>query len=196
MTLITVSQAQDGVTGVNAASLNTPINTIVNDYNGKITDANIASNAAIAGSKVSYVSVANPYKFSVFRTSAMTSASSPTVVPFDTKTFDTGSNVDIVTNKGRFTAPVAGFYWFAATCGDTAANATAMFAYIYKNGALALAGNGSFSTTGTGTICTVSGIVQMSAGDFAETYFVGGNGSTMAVGVGIANFCGFLISAT
>lgn len=52
MSLISVSQAQDGVTGVNAASINTPINTIVNDYNGNITDANIAANAAINQSKI------------------------------------------------------------------------------------------------------------------------------------------------
>lgn len=52
MSLITVSQAQDGVTGVNAISINGPVNTIVNDYNGNISDANIASNAAIATSKL------------------------------------------------------------------------------------------------------------------------------------------------
>lgn len=52
MSLISPSQAQDGVTGVNAASINNPINTIANDYNGNITDANISSSAAIAGSKL------------------------------------------------------------------------------------------------------------------------------------------------
>lgn len=52
MTLITVSQIQDGVTGVNAASVNGPVNTIVNDYNGNVTDANISSSAAIAPTKI------------------------------------------------------------------------------------------------------------------------------------------------
>lgn len=52
MSLISPSQAQDGVTGVNAASINNPINTIANDYNGNITDANISASAAIAFSKV------------------------------------------------------------------------------------------------------------------------------------------------
>lgn len=52
MTLVTVSQAQDGVTGVNAASINTPINTVVNDYNGNVTDANISPSAAINFSKI------------------------------------------------------------------------------------------------------------------------------------------------
>lgn len=40
------------MTGVNAAATNTPLNTIFNDYNGNITDANVASNAAIAFSKI------------------------------------------------------------------------------------------------------------------------------------------------
>lgn len=53
MTLISFSPLQDGVTGVNAAATNTPLNTIFNDYNGNITDANVASAAAIAFSKIS-----------------------------------------------------------------------------------------------------------------------------------------------
>lgn len=52
MSLISYTQLQDGVTGVNAAATNTPLNTIYNDYNGNITDANIAANGAIAFSKV------------------------------------------------------------------------------------------------------------------------------------------------
>ncbi len=53
MALISFSPLQDGVTGVNAAATNTPLSTIYNDYNGNITDANIASAAAIAFSKIS-----------------------------------------------------------------------------------------------------------------------------------------------
>lgn len=52
MTLISFSALQDGVTGVNAAATNTPLNTIYNDYNGNVTDANISASAAIAFSKV------------------------------------------------------------------------------------------------------------------------------------------------
>lgn len=53
MSLISFTPLQDGVTGVNASATNTPLSTIYNDYNGNITNANIAANAAIAGSKVS-----------------------------------------------------------------------------------------------------------------------------------------------
>lgn len=57
MTLIAFSPLQDGVTGVNAASTNTPLSTIYNDYNGNITDANISASAAIAGSKIAVASL-------------------------------------------------------------------------------------------------------------------------------------------
>lgn len=52
MSLISYSPLQDGVTGVNAAATNTPLSTIYDDYNGNITDANIAATAAIAGTKI------------------------------------------------------------------------------------------------------------------------------------------------
>lgn len=52
MALISPAQAADNVTSVNAASINTPINTIANDYNGNITDANIATGAAIGAQKL------------------------------------------------------------------------------------------------------------------------------------------------
>lgn len=57
MSLISFTPIQDGSTGVNAAATNNPLNTIYNDYNGNITDANIASNAAIAGSKIAPASL-------------------------------------------------------------------------------------------------------------------------------------------
>lgn len=52
MSLITFTPLQDGVTGVNAAATNNPLNTIYNDYNGNITDANISASAAIAFNKI------------------------------------------------------------------------------------------------------------------------------------------------
>lgn len=51
MSLISFSPLVDGSTAV-AAGVNTPLSTIYNDYNGNITDANIAAGAAIAYSKL------------------------------------------------------------------------------------------------------------------------------------------------
>lgn len=57
MSLISFTPLQDGVTGVNAAATNTPLSTIYNDYNGNITDANIAAAAAISGSKLASATI-------------------------------------------------------------------------------------------------------------------------------------------
>lgn len=195
MSLISFTPLQDGVTGVNAAATNNPLNTIFNDYNGNITNANIASNAAIAGSKISYISVSNPVKFYVYRNTAWTSANTETLVQFDTKVFDTGTNVDIVTNKGRFTAPVAGFYLFTSTLQESTGTGVPMYPILYKNGVQAL--QGSIQQTGIANVSTnVNGMLQLSAADYVEVYYSGGGGSTMSTGAVKVYFQGFLISAT
>lgn len=51
MANISVSLPSDGET-IEVADYNTPINTIVNEFNGGIDDSNIASGAAISGSKL------------------------------------------------------------------------------------------------------------------------------------------------
>lgn len=51
MSLVSFTPVADNTTAT-ASGVNTPLSTIYNDYNGNITDANIASNAAIAGSKL------------------------------------------------------------------------------------------------------------------------------------------------
>lgn len=51
MSVISVTNINDG-DSVTAASVNNQVNTVVNDYNGNITDANIASGAAISAGKL------------------------------------------------------------------------------------------------------------------------------------------------
>lgn len=205
MGLISFSPLQDGVTGVNAAATNNPLNTIYNDYNGNITDANIASNAAIAGSKIAYASISNPYKFSVYRNSAQNIGNGAfAVLQCDTKIYDTGSNVDIVTNKGRFTAPIAGFYQFNALVNAPLTGTSIMGISLFKNGARTVDGgfldNTAFTNT-VGNAVSVSATIQLSANDYVEAQIFGN--SAYAISVGISNttygssyFQGFLVSAT
>lgn len=155
--------------------------------------ASVAASTLATGIAASKLT--NGVKFSVYRNASTTSSSTAIVIPFDTKTFDTGSNVDIVTNKGRFTAPAAGFYYFTAVAGNTAAGATPIYTYLFKNGSLVKAGNGAQSAA-NGTYSSVSGMIQCSTNDFIEVYFIGGNGSTMAVGATSCWFEGFLVSTT
>jgi hypothetical protein len=137
----------------------------------------------------------NPVKFSVYRNAALNSSNVDTVITFDTKLFDTGSNVDIVTNKGRFTAPVAGFYYFNAVAGNTAATATLMRTGIMVNSVLKKIG--SQATPGAANnLFEVSGLIQLAANDYVEATFVGGNGSVMQIGANQCYFDGFLVSTT
>lgn len=197
MSNISFTPIVDGTTSA-ASQVNTPLSTIYDDYNGNITDANIATGAAIAGSKISLVSIANPYKFSVYRNAALTSTTSFAVVQFDTKVFDTGTNVDIVTHKGRFTAPVAGFYHFSSSVGSTTSTNVIEGIGLYVNGVqkkLGTMGDPS-QVVSSGFKCHVSGILQLAATDYVEVYFIAGSGSTIEVGQANCWFDGHFVSAT
>ena len=137
----------------------------------------------------------NPYKFHVYRSSAWTTATSATVVSFDTKVFDTGTNVDVVTNKGRFTAPVAGFYFFAANVRQTTGTSTPVYIQLFKNGSVALSGT-LMQPTVADNAGHVSGMLSLAANDYVEVFWTGGNGSTGGVGQDRTWFQGMLVSAT
>jgi len=55
---VSVSLPADGST-IDAADYNTPINTLINDYNSNIDNSNIAAAAAIAGTKLADNSITN-----------------------------------------------------------------------------------------------------------------------------------------
>lgn len=171
---------------------------------GVITATSITTtgNATIGGSlsvtgTTTLTALSNPYKFYVYRNAALNSANTYTAVAFDTKVFDTGTNVDVVTNKGRFTAPIAGFYWFAASVGNTTATGATGTA-LFKNGSAALVGTFMTSTaaSSSGNKCHVSGIIQLAANDYVEAYFIGGSGSSIEVGSNSCWYQGYLLSVT
>ena len=150
---------------------------------------------AIGGTGYSLATMSNPYKFSVYRAAAFT-ANSPVLIPFDTKLFDTGSNVDVVTHKGRFTAPINGFYYFSATTAVTVGNGAGLFIAIYKNGSFFRNGSSLISAVGSWDWgLSVSGLMQLSTNDYIEIY-VYGSGNPATVGQGKTYFDGFLMSAT
>lgn len=115
--------------------------------------------------------VTNSYKFSVFRTSALNVGTAATVVTYDTKNFDTGSNVDIVTNKGRFTAPITGYYvFFASFLVTTAGTGTNVATYFYKNGSQNIAGSFVNVASGTSPGGTIAALIQLNATQYCEVY--------------------------
>jgi hypothetical protein len=134
-----------------------------------------------------------PYKFSVYRNGAWTTSTSLTVVNFDTKVFDTSSNVDIVTNVGRFTAPIAGFYQFNASIGATAVGSYYLCS-LFKNGSEFARGTQSNSTNNASAVqSTVACLVQCAANDYIEIAFQGG-GQGGDAGAVNTWFTGFLVS--
>lgn len=181
-TSVTASGALTGTSLVNAAH----------------THANTAGGGQIANAGISGVGtekLTNPYKFSVYRNTAWTASTPTAPLLFDTKVFDTGNNVDVVTNKGRFTAPIAGFYWFSAafSVSSTIAGNGAQIA-LNKNGSAAFLGNSGTTSTGSFTnIFTVSGIMQLAASDYVEVSAYG-SGMTGGTGATITYFMGYLVS--
>lgn len=135
----------------------------------------------MARNRVSTVHIRQPIMFSVYRTAALNSSNSETAVAFDTSLYDIGGNVDLTTNKGRFTAPIAGYYRFAGTVGNSAATSTAVYTVLAKNGVSVKAGTVNTSTLAP-TYSHASGTIQLAAGDYVELKFVGGNGSVISVG--------------
>lgn len=157
-------------------------------------DANV--NISLLPKGTGYVKIPNLYKFSVYRSSAYTQGGSLAKVTYDTKTFDTSSNFDVVTNF-RFVAPVNGFYWFAAAAAFSPVNGTGYQIALYKNGTV-IKQNGILPSTSSGFTVglEVGGFLQLTATDYIEVFFRGNPGDPLITGEQFTSFDGFLVSAT
>jgi hypothetical protein len=145
--------------------------------------------------KVTNYQINNPVKFRVYKAAAQSvSANVATTLAYDTRSFDTGSNVDITTNKGRFTAPVAGFYFLAAQVITNASTYHLM--QFSKNGSIV--SSGSIVTSSSGSMNGgITDILQLAAGDWIEVILTAGTAAISAAAGPVDNhFTGFLISTT
>lgn len=178
------------ILGTNDAGFNDGTNIVA----GAINNTHIAANALLA-SKFFI-----PYKFLCYR-SAAESVTNTGRILFDTKIFDTGSNLDVVTNQGRFTAPVAGFYRFSGAYTVNPAGSTIYRAGLYKNGTEYIGGSQittpSAATTSMYDITSPS--IQLAASDYVELFlqtgYVGGI-QTLVVGQLNCWFGGEIASST
>lgn len=175
---------------INGASL------VASSVTSSALAANSVTNTAILTGNLYTSKVYNPYKFSVYRAAALLSNSSFTVIAFDTKVYDTSNNIDVVTNKGRFTAPVNGFYWFGGVAGNTIIVNSQMGIVLYKNGSILKNGTILPSAIASGSYASIGTTVQLVAGDYVELAFIGSGGGSMGVGQNNCYFEGFLVSAT
>ena len=134
-----------------------------------------------------------PYKFSAYLSSAQNTS---ILITFQTVLFDTGSNYS--NSTGKFTAPINGYYWFsAAVTSSGVTNGTGFSINLNKNGGAVLYGN-SWVNTYNGANCgaVVSGLLQLSAGDYITVGSAYTAGLAMVTGLGETYFQGFLVSAT
>lgn len=139
----------------------------------------------------------SPSAFSVYCATAPNSsnAAGGTRVPCDTKVFDLAGEVDITTNKGRWTCTVPGLYFFSGLTGNTAAGTTLMQATLVKNGVAVKGGTHPGLNTTGGSLSHVSGYIVCLAGDYVQLNFLGGNGSIMYAGQDNCFFNGCFISS-
>lgn len=129
----------------------------------------------------------NPYKFSVYRTTALTTAVGFQKLVLDTEQFDTNNNFA----SGTFTAPVSGFYQFnwlftisiVSTSNDTVAT-------LYKNGVVETWGTEIESQGGTGS----SDLLQLTAGDTIEMWVYTQVASAIIAAKTSTRLSGYLIS--
>jgi len=164
-------------------------------------DASFNDGTGIANLEIGagHTSMKLDYKFSVYRAAAFSlSTGAATVIPYDTKLYDTGSNVDVATNKGRFTAPVAGFYHFNAQLAiSPTVNSSVAFIDIRKNGSEINRGSRTVINGTDSLYLMISIELQLAATDFVE---IGGfaSATTQALEVSTALnwFTGFLVSQT
>lgn len=163
----------------------------VDIINGQITSASSIAPAALA-TGIDYSKFYNPYKFSIYRDAAGNVTAAPTVCEFDTKIFDTSNNVDVTTNKGRFTVPVNGFYQFEWQIGIPITG-TDNLSILYKNGSPSAWGNEGNNSASNGSV-----LVESVIGDYWEIYIVANTTLSLNVGSNPVKtyFSGYLVSAT
>lgn len=139
----------------------------------------------------------NPCKFFVYRNAPYTDNGN--VMPFDTKLFDTDNNVDVITNKGRFTAPVDGYYCFSSVV-------TFNFGSVGDYINIILRKNGGNFVSGSGWVSTYSSsfdeavglhapLLQLAASEYVEIVPLS-SGNVVVTGATpyLTWFSGFLVS--
>jgi len=148
---------------------------------------------------VSTANLQNPAAFRCYLTATFSSTGGSEVkVPFDTRSFDNGANLDITTNKGRFTAPVSGIYSLSATIGIIANGVSLAHPKLYKNGSPISQGQTMYITmvATSSFILSVVDTLFLAAGDYIEVYYYCNGSVNLKNGPTESVFSGFLVSGS
>lgn len=111
-------------------------------------------------------------------------SSSDSVLPVDTVSFDSGSNVNLAGN--RYVCPITGFYHVDVQVSvSSGAAGQTITAEVWKNGAIWSSGSQVVASAGSqGLQATCSDIVQCNAGDYLQP----GYWCSAALGLNVASF--------
>ena len=186
---IRIGKIVTGASAITYIAQNTPNNTY--NYYGGDGIGNIIYPTGPATTSMP----SNPCMFSVYLGANVAANSGGVkIVPFDTKDFDVGNNVDISVNKGRFTATIPGYYQFNSWVAYATAASSRSIVSIYKNGAEYKRGldatyNGA-SYSGGG----VSGVIAVGTSDYIEIGFFSGSSSNNISTNDASSFNGYLVS--
>jgi hypothetical protein len=163
---------------------------VIQINNGNVSDLRVWAS-------ISNKNISNPYGFRVYRNAAFSCTASTAVkIPFDTKLYDVGSNVDVTTNVGRFTATQAGKYHFNAATFFTSAGVVRGAIYLFKNGTVYSNGADQTPLSGNPFSTTVSDDIPLAVGDYVEVYAFCSVSNALTVGSASTYFSGSLGSNT
>lgn len=177
MGLISVTNIADG-TVIDANDVNSPINAIVNEINGNLSEANLdnsaittdklaaeaVTTAKITNGAVTYDKWLNTIAFRVQRlTTQAVSASTFATVQFTTIQYDIGNNFS--TSTYRFTAPITGIYHFDASVG-VGNNSTRVICSIYKNGSEVARGSNGYFGANSANRTSIGTDLYLEANDY------------------------------
>lgn len=160
--------------------------------------AGAVNNAAIASGALYTSKVYNPYKFSAYQSTGQTIGANETdtLINYQTTVFDTGSNFN--TSTSQFTAPVTGYYWFAAGFGPYINNNTYVQLSLYVGSTSTVKGNWVYNNTGGAqhVNATVSGFLYLVANAAVSVYGSTPPGASTNATQRDTYFMGHLVSAT
>ena len=126
-----------------------------------------------------------------------------TKISFTQETFDVGSNYN--TSNSRFTAPVAGYYWFSVNIRFSVSNVGRCDLALAKNGGFSnqYPQGGQNQTGSNDAGMSLNGSMYLAANDYVEVYANQNTGNTVSMTnanninniEGINHFSGYLITA-
>lgn len=182
MATLTLPNTFSPNTTILSAAVNSNFTTIYNDYNGNITNANIAAGAAIALSKLASVP-----RVAAFSSSNPSIANNTvTYLTFDSEDHDTDTMHSTVSNTGRLTATTAGVYLIVASANWKDAAAAGLRAVgISRNAARTnLAYVQTVGTAGQTTYQQAVIVYPLNAGDYVEMWVQQNSGGALVMDAG------------